>query len=60
MTPEEVLADADDERNRLTAQAIRQHLSNMESEGRRFAEDIRRIEGVYQLRLSQLPESRPS
>ena len=57
MTPEEIQADAAAEHSMLTAQAIRQHQSNMESEGRRFAEDIRRIEGIYQLRLSQL---RPS
>jgi len=57
-SPDTILAAAEDERHTLLAQAARNHLSNVRAETRRYEEDIRRIESVFQLRIqgvSQVP-----
>jgi hypothetical protein len=56
--PAEILAAAEDERHTLLARDAEEHLSREEAELRRYREDIRRIEGVFSLRIqgvSQVP-----
>jgi hypothetical protein len=48
----EKLAAALQERDVLVAQAIAEHESNVQSEMRRFREDIARIENVFLIRTS--------
>jgi len=51
-TREEIILAAEAERHDLLAQATRNHLSNIESELRRYREDTAHIESVYQLRIA--------
>ena len=54
-SPAELRSAAEAERHDLLMHAMAKHLGNIESELRRYREDVRRIESVYELRLSVLP-----
>jgi hypothetical protein len=54
-SPAEIRTAAERERHDLLAASMERHLADIADAMRRYREDVRRIEGVYELRLSVLP-----